>query len=372
MKLISKKYLCDLTKDALENVLKHSTVQDIVNLSLVNKKLNTTVNRCIEIQKAKQWHCDGIHPTDCLKLAAKINNEPLIKYYISCGGNITQSTLNNALEAYHIDIDCIKTISNAIDAKHRNIIGSEPTDVKIKKFKMDELESNAKICIIGRPRTGATTLIKDILYRFRNKIPLNIVMGSHVSTEYHGVIPDVFLYDSYDKNAMQNFYKRQQMIVRKYGADGQRAYNRKKTAASMIWDNLNNHHHHIYKENTTQGMYKNGRCLDMLHINSMQYPHSIPPSLRTCFDYIFVFNTTTSLPNQKKIWNDYAAVIPTFKMFQDIFENLTNEPHMCMVINNRVYSNNIEECISWYKPKLHRPFRCGSEKLWNYSHTLTQ
>ena len=53
-------------------------------------------------------------------------------------------------------------------------------------------------------------------------------------------------------------------------------------------------------------------------------------------------------------------------MFRDVMDNLTENYH-CMVIKNRVLSNQIEDVVFWYKAEMHEPFTIGGRDLWEYA-----
>ena len=52
-------------------------------------------------------------------------------------------------------------------------------------------------------------------------------------------------------------------------------------------------------------------------------------------------------------------------MFCQVLDNCT-EDYECMVLDNTKTSNQIEDCVYWYKAPLRKNFRIGSPKLWEY------
>ena len=116
---------------------------------------------------------------------------------------------------------------------------------------------------------------------------------------------------------------------------------------------------------TTKGIFKNGRHWDLFFVLSMQYCLGIPPSLRTCLDYIFILREP-NLRNRKQLWLNYASTFPFFEMFCDALDDLTQNYH-CMVIKNRVLSNKIEDVCFWYKAKEHPSFRVGKDSWWRWA-----
>jgi len=79
----------------------------------------------------------------------------------------------------------------------------------------------------------------------------------------------------------------------------------------------------------------------------MQYPLGIGPDLRSNFDFIFIF-FSNYINIQKKIWEQYAGMFDTFDSFKYVFNKCTTN-YGCMVINNRVNSENIEDIVYWWR-----------------------
>jgi hypothetical protein len=108
----------------------------------------------------------------------------------------------------------------------------------------------------------------------------------------------------------------------------------------------------------------NGRHYKVFFIITMQYPLGIPPNLRANIDYVFILrNNNTS--DRKRIYEHYAGVFPSFEVFCQVMDSCT-ENYECLVINNTVRSNKIEQCVSWYKAEPHDDFKLGHPTFWKY------
>lgn len=118
------------------------------------------------------------------------------------------------------------------------------------------------------------------------------------------------------------------------------------------------------KEKTIKNIFFNGRHFNFMFILTMQYPLGITPELRSNIDYIFIFNEP-SVKNRKKIYDDYAGMIPTFDHFCNILDACTQN-HECLVIKTSANSNDLRDQIFWYKAEHHSNFRVGHPKLWKY------
>lgn len=208
--------------------------------------------------------------------------------------------------------------------------------------------------------TGKSTLMKDLLYQHRARFPIGLVLSetNRESGDFEGLVPPLFTYDYYNQQAMDNLVLRQRRMVRQNGEG-----NPKNFAFVVVDDCMDDTSWVNHK--TTKGIFKNGRHWDLFFILSMQYCLGIPPTLRTCLDYIFILREPMQR-NREQLWKNYASIFPTFEMFCDALDDLTQNYH-CMVIKNRVLSNKIDDVVFWYKAQRHKPFRVGTDAWWAWA-----
>ena len=91
----------------------------------------------------------------------------------------------------------------------------------------------------------------------------------------------------------------------------------------------------------------------------------IKPVIRTNIDGTFILRET-NLKNRKSLWENYAGVIPDFSMFCDIMDQLTDD-YTALYIHNTTQSNNIEDCVFYYKARpIPRDFKFGSTEFWDF------
>lgn len=103
----------------------------------------------------------------------------------------------------------------------------------------------------------------------------------------------------------------------------------------------------------------------MLVMITMQYPIAMPPNLRTHIDYTFIFRDD-NLGNRRRIYENYASMLPTFEMFCTLMDQCT-ENYECLVIKNDASSNKLQDQVFWYKAEPHTDFRMCSKELWEAS-----
>ena len=59
-------------------------------------------------------------------------------------------------------------------------------------------------------------------------------------------------------------------------------------------------------------------------------------------------------------------MFPTFDAFCQVLDNCT-ENFECLVIDNTVRSNKIEDMVFWYKAQEPPPFKIGAPTFWQYA-----
>ena len=93
----------------------------------------------------------------------------------------------------------------------------------------------------------------------------------------------------------------------------------------------------------------------------MQHALGLPPVLRNNIDYIFIFRNNI-LKEKQKIYDHYAGMFPTFEAFNQVM-NQTTENFECLVIDNKIQSNKLEDQVFWYKASETNFKMCGAD-LW--------
>lgn len=89
----------------------------------------------------------------------------------------------------------------------------------------------------------------------------------------------------------------------------------------------------------------------------------LPPALRANVDYVFILRENI-IQNREKLYKSFFGIFPSFDMFCKVMDACT-ENYECLVLDNTVKSNKIQDCVFWYKASVRKNFRVGSPQLWN-------
>lgn len=230
------------------------------------------------------------------------------------------------------------------------------TTLKIKKFDINKIKQDSNIFIYGRRNTGKSYLARNILFSQSNNISKGIVITSinQPNKFYDNIVPTIKIYENNSPQLITSFIKEQRLTINKI-----REQEKDKQKPSIypsafliiddcIYDcdkDLNN----LMDE--VKDIFMNGRNLRILYIHTFSFDLPFPPSFRANNDYIFIFREI-SVNIRRRLYKIYGGIFPTFEVFMQVMDQLTNDNenlNECLVIDNRCNSNNIEDCIFWYK-----------------------
>lgn len=242
--------------------------------------------------------------------------------------------------------------------------------------------------IIGKEKSGKTFLIKDILYHHQF-IPEGLIISNiEKENEYEEMMSNEFIKSKYDKEITINFMKRQKnkrkYIIKKQELEYEKKRlnklnkinNEKKeneekqekeekeediildNNSFLIFDNSIKKDDFI-KDKVIRQIYMNGRTWSVFNIISTSEIIKIPPNLRACCDFVFIFKEEIE-KNKKKIYENYVEMILTYNMFEKIIDSL-NE-YECIVLNYSTPSQKIEDNMFWYKAESHENFKLSLEE----------
>lgn len=219
-----------------------------------------------------------------------------------------------------------------------------------------ELDGNGRYVLGDCTVTHNTFAIKSLLYQKRHIFPVGLVFSGSEDTsgQWKKLFPDSFVYSKLKLDKLRDFLQRQ-TLARKHLTN---------PWAILLLDDCG-YDAKLLKNELFKEIFQNGRHYKMWFILALQYPTDIQPSLRACIDYVFIFKNNNQ-NERKKIYDNYASIIPSFSLFCAIMDEITND-YTALVINNLSTSNDLQDCIYWFKaPPFPPDFKFGSVDFWNH------
>ena len=217
----------------------------------------------------------------------------------------------------------------------------------------------SKIVVIGKPSSGKSFLIRDLIYRKSDIFPTCMVMnGTEAYTHAYeqAGIPSCFIYNTLNKERLESFMERQKLA---------REHLTNPWSLLVIDDCMEDPK--LWNDPVFGALVKNGRQMAMTMIIGLQYCMDIKPTIRSNFDGCFIFREP-SLQTRKKLYDTFASIIPDFSDFCALMDTMTND-HTALYINNsEASSNDLEDCVFWYKAKpIPKDFKFGCKEIWSFN-----
>ena len=246
--------------------------------------------------------------------------------------------------------------------------------IQFKKFSMKKLLYgnegkflNPRIAVIAKSGSGKSWVIRDILYYLKN-IPCGTIIAptDRKTKFYNDFVPPIFIKHEYNPDTIAKVLSRQDVIIEHKNPD--RVAKGKKPIdprTFLIMDDCMSAKKRWLNDPKMLTIFNEGRHYQLTFILSMQYCLGIQPELRSNFDYIFLLGEDM-VKNRRKLYEHYAGMFPNLDLFEQVFMQITDD-YGCMVIDNRIRSNDITKKVFWYKAKVRENFTIGCKKFKKYN-----
>ncbi len=232
--------------------------------------------------------------------------------------------------------------------------------IKLRKWDPININPKSVVMLVGKRGTGKSTLTADILYNLRKHFDAGIAFSAtEESNKFWGKhIPDTLIHSDYDSATYGKFLNE----VRKINAV------RKKPIGSLVLLEDCMGSRDLRRCKHIRSSFFNGRHYGLFFIVTMQYVMDLSPELRSNCDYVIILRNNMIM-DREKIWKNFAGMVPTFALFQKIFNRVTSG-YDCLVVNNTSRSNDITDCLFWYRAEVHDDFRIGKKIMWEMHYRL--
>lgn len=212
----------------------------------------------------------------------------------------------------------------------------------LRKFNIRNINSSSLILIIGQDKSGKSCVTKDILYNHQY-IKNGIIISSKIEDKIIKYIPEIFIYEKYDKSIIKKFIKNQNIT---------------NTHSFIIFDDCfeNNKIYNKY----THKLYSKKSHLNALCIIEIKNISNISKKIRNNIDYIFILKN--DLEHNKKLLYEYLSEILSieYKLFLKLIDDYTSNYNFC-IIDMKSESKYIEDKLYWYNTSFHPKFEINSD-----------
>ena len=219
-------------------------------------------------------------------------------------------------------------------------------EIKIKELDLDIIEpttkrymegdmsrGGSKIVVIGKPGTGKSWLMRDIIYKKSHIFPVAMVQSGTEDFQafYKDFIPSTFIHNNYDEEAIEKFLERQNLAKKFLNNPW----------AIICLDDFCDKPSDLRRPIQNK-LFKSGRQKSCLYLCGIQYALDIPTSLRVCIDGVFLLREP-NLITRKKLFENFGGVIGDFTLFCKLMDTLTDD-NCAMYISNATVSNDWQDC----------------------------
>ncbi len=217
----------------------------------------------------------------------------------------------------------------------------------IRDFKLEWFCDNPSICMIAKRASGKSYVCRAIIKHF-SYIPGGIIISKteKMNCFYGKFFPDTYIHYEYKSEILENLLIRQDVLIEKC----KEKYKKGKKVdprTFLVMDDCLASKGTWMNDGPILEIFYNGRHYQILFILTMQFPLGIRPELRCNFDYIFLL-AEDFYSNQKRLYDHYAGMFPSFDFFRQVFLQVTDE-YGCMVIVNRGVRKELIDKIFHYK-----------------------
>jgi hypothetical protein len=231
--------------------------------------------------------------------------------------------------------------------------------VHIREFPIHKIPDSCTFVVIAAPGMGKTRFVEDLCYANKHKYPAVRVWCGTEDTQgrYKRFTKPLYITNEYKTEEHENGVIRQKLCKSEKCKNGK---------AIFILDDCNTDRK-IFQSPLMKGQFKNGsQWWDCLFILASHYVFDMPPDLRKTVSYVAIFKET-SVEERQKLHKNFAIGC-TFPEFCDLMDQITGD-YTCIIFDKRSQSNNIEECVYYYKARLHDDIKwslgCDEYKKWS-------
>jgi len=232
---------------------------------------------------------------------------------------------------------------------------------ELDEFNLDDIKMDATIVAVGKRRTGKTWVIRNIMYRLKNKFPAGIVISQtdQLNKFWRQYVPEKYIYKKYQPEILDAVFKRQLKILDDNGLTDE-----EKDAAApffVLLDDVISDKRLKFDENLME-LFVAGRHYRLFVLITTQYAKAITPTLRGNTDYCFMMKSLQTM-QREALWEDFGGFL-TKDAFQQVLDAYTEDNEVLVV--NTCPETHVDplQMLHWFKAIDPGAFKVGSPEYW--------
>jgi hypothetical protein len=233
-------------------------------------------------------------------------------------------------------------------------------EITIKEFDLQSIPLSCTWIIVAPPASGKTSLIENLAYYNKHKYPVGRVF---IATEdgykrFSKIFHPLFVSNYWDEKEAE------QAIIRQRRCEIENTKGDPRNCSILIMDDVSDDPK-IYRTKLLRGMFKLGsqHWAQLLMIGS-QYCIDFPPDIRKSVSYV-ALGREPELTERHKLYENFGGLAGTFDDFCELMDQITGD-YTFLIFNKRSQSNNLEDCVFWYRTKKLKDwkFGCSEYREW--------
>jgi len=223
------------------------------------------------------------------------------------------------------------------DSVNEETNATNGSNVPLKRLNLNDMPNYGSINIIGKRGSGKTKIVANLLDGYDSDFIANSLIICPTERM------NVFYTDKYPTAK----------VIYQYDADEIETYlsmtdeNGMCVPGAIILDDCLRSKDAFNNDECFRELICNGRHYQKLVVVTMQFPFGLAPELRGCFDYVFL-TSEDFFSNQKRAYDHYAGIFPTFDSFRNVLMNVTSD-YGSMVLVNRGPSGDFLNKVLWFR-----------------------
>ena len=201
----------------------------------------------------------------------------------------------------------------------------EPTPITEKYMK--DIDKASTIAIIGKKRSGKTTVIKLLLYYLSPyvRVPVLISQTAGVTRDYEGFFPQTFVHERYDPRILEHLLNYQISFANSNHRRNVKAYGLfvmdDVTAQKKLWSS----------DPQFISLYLEGRHYNTCNILAVHDASNIPKELRGNIDYMIITSEHRATRRKFIFENFWPEQFGNRKVFDSVLEQATEGFHSLLI-----------------------------------------